>query len=36
MKYKLVRRKNPQDRESQGKWYTAPVNDDKVSQQDSG
>ena len=34
MKYKLVRRKNPQDRESPGKWYAAPVNDGKVSQQE--
>ena len=34
MKYKLVRRKNPQDRESPGKWYAAPINDGKVSQQE--
>jgi predicted histone-like DNA-binding protein len=34
MKYKLVRRKNPQDRESPGKWYAAPVNDGKVGQQE--
>jgi predicted histone-like DNA-binding protein len=32
MKYKLVTRKNPQDRESPGKWYAAPVNDGKVAQ----
>ena len=34
MKYKLVRRKNPQDRENPGKWYAAPINDGKVSQQE--
>jgi predicted histone-like DNA-binding protein len=34
MKYKLVRRNNPQDRESPGKWYAAPVNDGKVVQKD--
>jgi predicted histone-like DNA-binding protein len=34
MKYKLVRRKNPQDPESPGKLYAAPVNDGKVVQQD--
>jgi predicted histone-like DNA-binding protein len=34
MKYKLVRRKNPQDRENPGKWYAAPVNDGKVGQQE--
>jgi predicted histone-like DNA-binding protein len=34
MKYKLVRRKNPQDRESPGKWYAAPVNDGKVGQKE--
>ncbi|MDR1339400.1 MAG: DNA-binding protein, partial [Prevotellaceae bacterium] len=34
MKYKLVRRNNPQDRESPGKWYAAPVNDGKAVQKD--
>jgi predicted histone-like DNA-binding protein len=34
MKYKLVNRKNPQDRESPGKWYAAPVNEGKVAQQE--
>jgi predicted histone-like DNA-binding protein len=34
MKYKLVRRKNPQDPVSPGKLYAAPVNDGKVVQQD--
>jgi predicted histone-like DNA-binding protein len=34
MKYKLVERKNPQDRQSPGKWYAAPVNDGKVAQQE--
>jgi predicted histone-like DNA-binding protein len=34
MKYKLVERKNPQDRQSPGKWYAAPVNYGKVAQQE--
>jgi predicted histone-like DNA-binding protein len=34
MKYKLVSRKNPQDRESPGKWYATPVNEGKVTQQE--
>jgi predicted histone-like DNA-binding protein len=34
MKYKLVARKNPQDREEPPKWYAAPINDGKVRQQD--
>jgi predicted histone-like DNA-binding protein len=34
MKYKLVELKNPQDRQSPGKWYAAPVNEGKVVQQD--
>jgi predicted histone-like DNA-binding protein len=34
MKYKLVERKNPQDRQSPGKWYASAVNDGKVAQQD--
>jgi predicted histone-like DNA-binding protein len=34
MKYKFVWRTNPQDRQSPGKWYAAPVNDGKVTQQE--
>jgi predicted histone-like DNA-binding protein len=34
MKYKLVQRKNPQDRGNPGKWYASPVNDGKVKQQE--
>jgi predicted histone-like DNA-binding protein len=33
MKYKLLERPNPQDRQVPGKWYATPVNDGKVSQQ---
>jgi predicted histone-like DNA-binding protein len=32
MKYKLVERKNPQNRQAAGKLYAIPVNDGKVSQ----
>jgi predicted histone-like DNA-binding protein len=32
MKYTLLERKNPQDRQSSGKWYATPVNDGKVTQ----
>jgi predicted histone-like DNA-binding protein len=31
MKYKLIERANPQDR-NQSKWYAAPVNDGRVTQ----
>jgi predicted histone-like DNA-binding protein len=34
MKYKLVSRKNPQDRENPGKWYATPINEGKVTQQE--
>ena len=34
MKYKLIERKNPQDRKKEGKWYAAPVNEGKVSQKE--
>jgi predicted histone-like DNA-binding protein len=34
MKYKLLERKNPQNRQSPGKLYATPVNDGKVTQQD--
>jgi predicted histone-like DNA-binding protein len=34
MKYKLVERKNPQDRQAPGKWYAAPVNDGKIAQEE--
>jgi predicted histone-like DNA-binding protein len=34
MKYKLVKRKNPQDRQSPGKWYATAVNDGKIAQQE--
>ena len=33
MKYKLIERANPQNRE-QTKWYASPVNDGKVSKTD--
>ena len=33
MKYKLLERKNPQDR-SQSKWYAAPVNDGRITEND--
>jgi predicted histone-like DNA-binding protein len=33
MKYKLIERKNPQDR-SQAKWYATPVNDGRVTEND--
>ncbi|MDR1339340.1 MAG: DNA-binding protein [Prevotellaceae bacterium] len=32
MKYKLRPRKNPQDRQSPGKWYATPINGGKVEQ----
>ena len=32
MKYKLIQRKNPQNKTAAGKWYASPVNDGKVSQ----
>ena len=34
MKYKLIKRKNPQKREEEGKWYASPVNSGKVSQKE--
>jgi hypothetical protein len=34
MKYRLLERKNPQNRQSPGKWYAMPVNDGKVMQKD--
>jgi predicted histone-like DNA-binding protein len=34
MKYKVVNRKNPQERESPGKWYATPINEGKVTQQE--
>jgi predicted histone-like DNA-binding protein len=34
MKYKLIKRKNPQDPASPGKWYATPVNDGRVAQQE--
>jgi predicted histone-like DNA-binding protein len=34
MKYKLIKRKNPQERQEPPKWYAAPINDGKVRQQD--
>jgi predicted histone-like DNA-binding protein len=34
MRYKLVERKNPQDWESQGKWYATPIYDGKVAQRE--
>jgi predicted histone-like DNA-binding protein len=34
MKYRLVRRKNPQDREKPGKLYATPIYDGKVMQQE--
>ena len=33
MKYKLIERANPQNRE-QTKWYASPINDGKVSKTD--
>jgi len=33
MKYKLIRRANPQDRKQQ-KWYATPVNDGRITQKD--
>ncbi|MDR1224245.1 MAG: DNA-binding protein [Tannerella sp.] len=32
MKYKLVRRQNPQDRENTGKLYATPIYDGRVAQ----
>ncbi|MDR1336731.1 MAG: HU domain-containing protein [Tannerella sp.] len=34
MRYKLVRRKNPQDPEDPGKLYATPIYDGKVAQND--
>ena len=34
MKYKLIERKNPQQRQVAGKLYATPVNDGKVSQKE--
>ncbi|MDR1340382.1 MAG: HU family DNA-binding protein [Prevotellaceae bacterium] len=34
MKYRLIKRKNPQDWQSPAKWFATPVNDGKVTQQD--
>ena len=34
MKYKLIERKNPQQREAEGKFYATPVSDGRVSQQE--
>ena len=33
MKYKLIQRANPQDR-NQSKWYATPVNEGKITQAD--
>jgi predicted histone-like DNA-binding protein len=34
MKYKLVERKNPQNKNAKGKFYASPVNEGKVSQKE--
>jgi predicted histone-like DNA-binding protein len=34
MKYKLLERPNPQDRQTPGKWYATPIHDGKVVQQE--
>ena len=34
MRYKLIERKNPQQREAEGKLYATPVIEGKVSQQE--
>jgi len=32
MKYKLIKRKNPQKKDDEGKWYASPVNSGRISQ----